>query len=522
MKKNINITIVLKKIVFGLLTLVLLLVSACTDSTGGIGIPPSNEALDTDMETFNVFSRSEKIDSISSRSSASYLGSIYDMETEGRLVASFATQFAILENVKYFPNKSSVLSVDEYGNATCDSVLLQLNFDTYYGDVNTPMKIAIYPLNPKTPLCEDSTYYTTTDLKKYIHPDFKDKPIATKVFTAWDRIHGSDPSNTSSSSYPSIRIPLPVSEGRRIMDKYWEYVKDNEGLSPEAHVNRNFDDSYHFIRNVLPGYYAEIVNGEGVMVRVFVDALYIIYKTRPENSEGGEPVSSYSIFAGTPEVVQSCQFQRTDVDRLLDDQSCTWLKTPSGICTEVELPIDDIFSGTHKNDSISRVMLTLSRYNDDQNVNQFGIPQNLLLLRKDDVKNFFKENRLPDEKTSYIASYQTGENVYAFQNLSQIVTYIYKDRQNAVNVYIKDVLKKDNPTPEEIEDATYKWTEENPNWNKCYVIPISATTNTSSGIVTGVSHDLSMTSARLVKGTKENPIRVQVFYTRVASGPDND
>jgi hypothetical protein len=207
---------------------------------------------------------------------------------------------------------------------------------------------------------------------------------------------------------------------------------------------------------------------------------------------------------------------------LIDDQSCTWLKTPSGICTEVELPIDDIFSGRHKNDSISRVMLTLSRYNDDQNVNQFGIPQNLLLLRKDDVKNFFKENRLPDEKTSYIASYQTGENVYAFQNLSQIVIYIYKDRQNAVNVYIKDVLKKDNPTPEEIEDATYKWTEENPNWNKCYVIPISATTNTSSGIVTGVSHDLSMTSARLVKGTKENPIRVQVFYTRVASGPDND
>jgi hypothetical protein len=67
-KKNINTTIVLKKIVFGLLTLVLLVLSACTDSTGGIGIPPSNEALDTDMETFNVFSRSEKIDSISSRS----------------------------------------------------------------------------------------------------------------------------------------------------------------------------------------------------------------------------------------------------------------------------------------------------------------------------------------------------------------------------------------------------------------------------------------------------------------------
>lgn len=521
--KNIKESIVvLNRIGCLMLILVMSVMAACTESTDGIGIPPSNEALDTDIKICNVYSTSVKVDSISSRSSASYLGSIYDPETNGRLVANFVTQFALMENVRYFPERSAVLSLDEFGNQTCDSVLLQLNFDTYYGDVTTPMKIAIYPLDENKPLCEDSTYYTTTDLRQFIRPGYENNPIATKVFTAWDRIHGSDPSNSAASNYPSIRIPLPQSEGKHIMDKYWQYLEDNKGLAPDAHVNHNFDDSYHFIRNVLPGYYAEIINGEGVMVRVFVDALYIIYKSRLQGDENAEPVSSYSVFAGTPEVVQSCQFHRSDVNDLLEDESCTWLKTPTGICTEVTLPIDDIFSGSHKQDSISRIKLTLSRYNKEQTGDQFGIPQNLLLLRKSDVKNFFKERRLPDEKTSFITSFQSADNVYTFQNLSQIATYIYKDRANAVNAYIKDELKIENPTEAQIEDETFEWTQRNPDWNKCYIIPVAATTNTATGTVTGVSHDLSLSSARLVRGTEDNPIRIQVYYTRVASGPNND
>ncbi len=510
------------KLGYLLLLFMLSFMAACTENTGGIGIPPTNEALDTDIKICDVYSGSVKLDSISSRSSASYLGAIYDPETNGKLVANFATQFAIMENVKYFPAKEMVTSVDAQGKTCCDSVLLQLNFDSYYGDVSTPLKIAIYPLDAAKPLCEDSTYYTTTDLKKYIRPGYENTPIATKVFTAWDRIHGSDPSNTSSGSYPSIRIPLPLSEGNYIMDKYWEYLEDNKGLSADAHVNHNFDDSYHFIRNVLPGYYVEIINGEGIMVRIFVDALYIIYKTRSETNPEDGNVSTYTIFTGTPEVVQSCQFQRSDVNDLLEDESCTWLKTPTGICTEITLPIDDIFSGSHKEDSISRIRLTLERYNKEQTGDQFAVPQNLLLVRKSDVKKFFKEGRTPDEKTSFLASFQSAENTYTFHNIGQVATYIYMDRRNAVATYIKEELKIDNPTAEQIAEETFEWTKRNPDWNKCFIVPVAVTSNTSAGTITGVSNDLSLSSARLVKGTQKDPIRIQVYYTRVAPGQVND
>ena len=147
--------------------------SSCTENTGSIGIPPYNETLNTSVAMWDVYSSSYKIDSIRANSISSYLGAIYDPETNGKLVANFATQFAVLEDVNYFPHKDSIVSVGTDGSPCCDSVFLQLNFDTYYGDVNTPIKLAVYPLDIDNPLSEDSIYYTTTDLrninKKYIN-----------------------------------------------------------------------------------------------------------------------------------------------------------------------------------------------------------------------------------------------------------------------------------------------------------------------------------------------------------------
>lgn len=493
-------------------------VSSCTEDTGSIGIPPSNETLNTSVAVWDVYSSSHKIDSIRANSIYSYLGSVYDPETNGKLVGNFATQFAIMEDVRYFPHRDSIVSKDTNGNPCCDSVFLQLNFDTYYGDVNTPIKLAVYPLDIDNPLCEDSVYYTNTDLRKYIRPGYENTPIATKVFTAWDRVNGSDPSNASSANYPSIKIPLPLSEGNRIMDKYWEYLEDNAGLSADKHVNHNFDDSYHFIRNVLPGYYVEVINGEGVMVRVFVDALYLIYDARVLNDSVSETMTSPTVLAGTPEVIQSCQFFQSDVNELLEDESCTWLKTPIGICTEVTLPIDDIFGGAHINDSVSRIELQMARYNKDQTGDQFSIPTNLLLLRKSEISAFFNNKKTPDEVTSYLASYQSAYNTYTFSNISQMATYLYKERENSVRAHIKQTYGLDSPTDEMLVEETHEWSKRNPDWNKCCLVPVEVTTNTSSGTVTSVVHDLSMTSARLVKGTKDNPIRIQVFYTHVASG----
>ena len=100
--------------------------------------------------------------------------------------------------------------------------------------------------------------------------------------------------------------------------------------------------------------------------------------------------------------------------------------------------------------------------------------------------------------------------------------FMYKERLNAVNDYIKNVLKIENPTEAQIAEETHEWTKRNPDWNKCCLVPVETTVDPSTETVTSVSHELSLTSAKLVKGTKDNPIKIQVYYTRVASTPTND
>ena len=147
------------KSVASVLASVALLLTSCTDSTGNLGIPPANESLETSVAIYDVYSSSMKLDTIKARSVASYLGSIYDPETNGKITGNFATQFAIMEDMNYFPPADSITSRDTNGKPCCDSVMLQLNFDSYFGDVNTPLKIAIYPLDTNNPLCDDSVYY---------------------------------------------------------------------------------------------------------------------------------------------------------------------------------------------------------------------------------------------------------------------------------------------------------------------------------------------------------------------------
>ena len=68
---------------------------SCTENTGNIGIPPANETLESSVAVWDVYTKSVKLDSIKAHSVSSYLGSIYDPETNGRLTGNFIPQFDV-------------------------------------------------------------------------------------------------------------------------------------------------------------------------------------------------------------------------------------------------------------------------------------------------------------------------------------------------------------------------------------------------------------------------------------------
>jgi hypothetical protein len=270
-----------------------------------------------------------------------------------------------------------------------------------------------------------------------------------------------------------------------------------------------FRDSYSFIRNVCSGFLFRTVGGTGTMLNVEVCSMDLFF-THKENDS---IVSARSRFSATPEVIQSTQFESSDLSQLINimndaKSDTTMLKTPAGICTELVLPIDDIYRG-HESDSISLASVTIQRLNnqdedakDDDHA--LGIPRSLLLVRKQKLKSFFENHQVSDSQQSYTTQFSSIFNSYTFANLSQLISYCQNEKIAG--------MKATGKTAEE-------WEADHPDWNRVVLVPVTVATATDSyGTTTQVSvtQDMSLCSTKLVRGTADNPIKMQVIYSRFA------
>lgn len=470
-----------------ILILVTILTTACDSNTGTMGIPSKDEEVFPSYDTFLAYTRSEAMDSVLGNSTRSYLGSIDDPETGTRVRANFAAQFHTFENYAFpklaqmFPEDKTDYTIDD---VKCDSVEIRLYFDNYYGAKNAPLKLEIYPLDINNILEEDEDYYTSVDLDQYVQPG--SLPIATKVFTPED-YNLADAELNSATHTDNVHISLPDSIGTQMMRAYYAH--------PEY-----FKDSYTFIRKVCPGFLFKIKSGNGSMLSIEASTINI-YFSFYSNEKRDSICSGLGRFAATPEVIQSTQFTNDDLKELIEEDTCTFLKTPAGILTEVELPINDIYE-KHENDSVSRAQLTFTRINNTTSSQQaLGIPQSLLLVRKSEMNSFFKERKVADAKSSYTTSFSSTYNTYTFNNISRLISLCHQEK--------KDGMAKENLSEEE-------WEQKHPNWNKAVLIPVNISTTSDTYGNTyqvSVTHDMGMNSVRL-QGGPQHPISMQVIYSR--------
>lgn len=474
---------------FPVLLAVAALVS-CDEDTGTLGIYPDTDGLTHSHAIVNVTTRSIGLGAVRTASDINYLGDIIDPETETRIRSEFAAQFYTFENYK-FPSKDQMFPIDttltvpeDHTNDSvfCDSVEIRLYFEDYYGDADNPMKLEVYPLSKHNVLSEDSVYYSNIDLEKFV--DAGTQPIATKVFAPADYTLSDSELNSSTHS-DNIRIMLPNKWGTQLMQDYYE--------NPEY-----FKDSYTFIRNVCPGFFFKLKSGSGNMISVDVGTINV-YFTYYDKNYPDSTFSGLARFASTPEVIQSTRFVNDDMQQLIDDNSCTYLKTPAGIGTEVTLPVNEIMKG-HEQDSLSKARLTLSCYNKKNDSYSLGTPGNVLLVRKQEMHSFFDNKDVSNSLTSFTTSFDPTYNTYTFENLCRLITFLHGEK--------KEGMKAKNMSEAE-------WEAAHPDWNKCVIVPVKrSTTQDSYGnvIETSVTHDMDMNSVRLIGGS-DTPLQMQVIYS---------
>lgn len=463
-------------------------IASCDDTTDSIGnsLTDNMDMLKVTTDTFNVATRSIVADSVLSRSTTGYLGKIRDIETGNYITGDFMAQFSTLENYK-LPEKDSIVSLQD-GEVIADSCSIRLFYTDYYGDSLATMNITAYEMNE--PMKEGVKYYSNFDpiAEGLIR---NDGMKVNKTYTLTD-LSISDEDRADESSYtPNIKINLnkPYTDKNGVTyNNYGTYIMRMYYEDPDR-----FKNSYNFIHEVCPGFYFKTNDGIGSMAYITVSQLNIYFRYLNDSTYVGT-----TSFSATEEVLQTTNISndKQNIADLANDNTCTYLKTPAGIFTEITLPVDEI-TENHSNDTINTAKISLTRINNNTHDEySLSAPSTLLMIPKDSLYTFFENGDNVDYKKSFIATYSSSTNQYTFNNISGMITYM------------ADIKKKGLA-----ENSS--WLNEHPDWNKVVVIPVSVTTNSSSQIVK-IVHDMSLTSTKLVGGSDNpyEPIKINVIYSK--------
>lgn len=479
----------IKLLASSLMLLALAFVS-CDDNTDSIGSSLIDEVdkINIKADTFEISSRTIIADSVLARNITGYLGRVKDPETGAIINGDYMAQFNTLESFE-MPKKDSLVTWQKNREIIADSCEIRLFFNKYYGDSLSQMKLTVYEMDK--PMREDTTYYSNyTPFPKLIREGGikQNRTYTLADFTEADSV------KSNSNYVPNIRIRLNDSYtdkdgvtynnyGTYLMRKYYE--------DPE-----NFRNSYKFLHNIMPGFFFKMTSGLGSMAYINSAQIYIHFKynqyveTKPDTV-----INTSTSFTGTEEVLQTTTFSN-DKDRIkelaaVDD--CTYLKTPAGLFTELTLPVEEIMNG-HDGETLNTARVELKRLNNgSSDLYALDIPQTVLMVHKDSLENFFKDNKVADYKTSFIATYSSTSNSYTFNNISGMVNMMHNEKMAG---------------------------RASEDWNKVVLVPVtpgySSTSSGGTASIIKLTHDMSLTSTRLVGGRNNphEPIKISVIYSK--------
>lgn len=478
----------MKKWIMAGIALLTVAISSCDEDTSTLGYSLTSDVdrFTIKTDTFDVATKSIAAGAVLSRNAYTYLGRIKDPETGTYINCDFSTQFSVLENEvdKIFKKKDIVVGRDDNDQPIADSCFVNIMINAYQGDSLTAMRLTLEELD--TPMKSSDVVYTDFDPEAAGFVRQTNGAVKTnKMYSASDLTLNDSLRNVyrSGAYYAYIKVPLNneyIDKDGNKYNNYGTYLMRKYYENPNNYKNFN-----SFTRNVCPGFYIKSSDGQGLMVETVFTQLSLFY--RYKSGEG--TYTANPTFSSTDEVLQTTHinYDQAGIDKLVAEDTCTYLKTPAGIYTEVTLPVDDIKKG-HENDTIISAKITFNRMRAANEVSEVVLeePTNILLVERDSLSSFFEENSLPDNTNSFLATYNKTQKTYSFNNISSLVNSMYNKKGKSEN------------------------------WNKVVLIPVQVTTSStsSSSTITSIANEMNINSVRLVGGSanKHTPIRISVIY----------
>jgi hypothetical protein len=343
---------------------------------------------------YTVTGQSVKNEAVLSRTITQLIG-IIDAPGYGRFSSDVVTQFM----------PAMALDTANVGASRIDSLklVMNINLGAYTGDSIAPMGLDVYRLEKDLP----TTIYSDFNPDGYYNPN---KKIGSVIYNA--TALGED-EDTQELTYRQVTVDLPVELGQEI---YNSYVAD-----PSAFVSPT-----EFSQKVFKGLYFKNSYGSGRVTRVGQTLINMYYHSTYYDEDAQKDTTVNNVgyyFAVTPEIITNNNIKLQMDDKITDAVAAgeNIVVAPTGLDVEFKFPAAEIISRYRANITSNLGVINSLSLNipAEEIANEYDItlPENLLLILKSKKDDFFLNNEINDDETSFYATYSTTTNSYTFTGL---------------------------------------------------------------------------------------------------------
>lgn len=383
---------------------------ACSDSST-IGNSLADESITIVVDSnFTVSGKSVPNPVVQSRTLSQLIGSV-QASGFGSINSDFVGQFM----------PSLALDTVSVKAEQIDSVKLfmQTVRGEFVGDSLVPMGLEVYKLTRDLPY----PIYSDFDPEGYYNPDEK---FASAVYTA-STLNEPDSVKKLTSLY--LAMTLPVDFARDIFHAY--------EANPAV-----FSDPAAFSSKVFKGVYIRSSYGSGRITDFTTTSIRFYYHKSVYNTDSAryETKNYYGDYmAITPEVVVNNTIRYDKAQSLVDmaDAGDAVLAAPAGYEVEMRFPAPEVLASYARYADRIRVLNTLTLtipVEDIENDYSIAPPPYILMVLKNKKDEFFAENSLTDNVTSFYAPYNVTTRSYTFSGM---------------RAYMLDLLSKENLSPDD-------------------------------------------------------------------------
>lgn len=372
--------------------------------------------------TFTVSGETVAAKAVQSRTLLQLLGKI-DAAGYGTLTSDVVTQF--------MPSTAIDTTGLTVNNIDSMKLMMAVYHGNFVGDSITPMGIDVYRLTKNLP----SPIFSDFDPTGYYNPSQK---LGSLIYTA-STLGESD--SLRNATYHTVSVKMPKSLAREIFTSY----KSN----PE-----NFTTPADFINNVFKGVYIKNSYGSGRMTLVSNTLMRVYYHRTYQASDGTDSIVHHlaNYFAVTPEIVTNNNISLKLSDDINQKISAgeNIITSPTGYDVEFKFPIKNIIASYQSGKGSESVINTLTfnlPVDSVKNNYGFGPADNVLMILKSKKDEFFQNYSLPDNVTSFTATYDATNQCYYFSGLRDYLLSLI-DKENITEDDYTFVLTPVNVTSE--------------------------------------------------------------------------